>query len=168
MICRRPGLLLLDMYLVFPVSTLLLLLVVLVGISSLAALWPLLPLVGVECLLIAGCFLIMLFVLLPCVPVRATSMRPACWTSFLDKSRNSRSAEVGCIWEVYDEVLQSVPRFFLEGVSAASEVGDVSTAWKVWSFAAEVSLLSAFQLVGGPTPDNGFKCGQGKGALSRS
>ena len=47
-ICRRPGLLLLDMYLVLPVSTRLLLLVVLVEISSLAALWPLLPLVGVQ------------------------------------------------------------------------------------------------------------------------
>ena len=51
--------------------------------------------------------------------------------------------------------------FFSEGVSATVEVGDVSTAWRVWSFAAEVSLLCALQLAGGSTPDKGFKCGPG-------
>ena len=30
-----------------------------------------------------------------------------------------------------------------------------------WSLAAEVSLLSAFELAGGPTPDRGFRCGRG-------
>ena len=39
--------------------------------------------------------------------------------------------------------------------------GDVSTAWRVWSLAAEVSLLSAFQLASGPTPHRRFRCGRG-------
>ena len=80
------------------------------------------------------------------------------WTAVLDKSRNSKSTEVGRIWEVYDEFLQVVPRVFLDEVSAALGGGDSSCAWRVWSFAAEVSLLSAFQLAGGPTPDREFKC----------
>ena len=96
-----------------------------------------------------------------CLPARVTSLWPASWTSFLDKTRSCRSTEVGRIWEVCDKHLQYVPRVFLDGIWAALGAGDVSTAWRVWSFAAEVSLLSVFQLAGGPTPDGEFRCGRG-------
>ena len=63
--------------------------------------------------------------------------------------------------EICDEHLQHVPRVFWDGIWAVLGAGDVSTAWRVWSFAAEFSLLSAFQLAGGPTPDGEFRCGRG-------
>ena len=62
----------------------------------------------------------------------------------------SRSTEVGRIWDVYDEFLQVVPLVFSDGIWSALGADDVSCAWRFRSFAAEVSLLSAFQLAGGP------------------
>ena len=59
------------------------------------------------------------------------------------------------MWEVYDEFLQVVPPslpIFSEGIWAALGAGDVSCAWRIWSQAAEVSLRSAFQLPGEPSP----------------
>ena len=41
---------------------------------------------------------------------------------------------------------------FSEGIWAALGAGDVSCAWRIWSQAAEVSLRSAFQLLGEPSP----------------
>ena len=92
-----------------------------------------------------------------CLPVRVTPLWPALWTSFLDKTRYSRTIEVGRIWEF----MMSICNTFLDGIRAALGAGDVSTAWGVWSLAAEVSLLSAFQLAACPTPDRGFRCGRG-------
>ena len=51
------------------------------------------------------------------MPVRATALWPGSWTSVLDKTRRSRSTEVGRIWEVSDEHLHFVPQAFLDGVS---------------------------------------------------
>ena len=39
--------------------------------------------------------------------------------------------------------------------------GDVSSAWSIWSFSAEVSLVRAFVGSGGPVPDSGFRLGRG-------
>ena len=64
--------------------------------------------------------------------------------------------------------MQHVPRVFLDGNWAALGAGDASTSWRVWSLAAEVSLLSAFQLAGGPTPDRGFRCGRGVARFRRT
>ena len=145
-------------------------LVVVEGTLSLAVPWILLLLAGVRFLGIGGSFLTMLFGLLLVFRLglpgtvclyALPSLWPASWTSFLDKTRSSRSTEIGRVWEICDEHLQYVPRVFLDGIWAALGAVDVSTASRVWSFAAEVSLLSAFQLASGPTPDGGFRCGRG-------
>ena len=37
----------------------------------------------------------------------------------------------------------------------------VSSAWSIWSFSAEVSLVPAFVSAGGPVPEAGFRLGRG-------
>ena len=61
--------------------------------------------------------------------------------------------------EVYDESLSLVHPAFWEGVRSSLLAGDVSSAWSIWSFSAEVSLVCAF--VGGPVPEAGFLLGRG-------
>ena len=39
--------------------------------------------------------------------------------------------------------------------------GDVTSAWMVWSSAAEKALADAFQFAGGPVPDRGLVLGRG-------
>ena len=78
-----------------------------------------------------------------------------------DESRRSRSAEVRHIWDVYDESLSLVHPAFWEGIRSSLLAGDVSCAWSVWSFSAEVSLVRAFVGSGGPTPESGFRLGRG-------
>ena len=40
--------------------------------------------------------------------------------------------------------------------------GDVSSAWLIWSSAAEGALADAFRFAGGPIPDRGLVLGRGK------
>ena len=82
-----------------------------------------------------------------CQPVSYTVIWPAAWVSALDKTRNSKSADVRRIWEVYDERLEVVHPGFWEEIRAARLAGDVSLAWNVWSFSVEVSLVRAFSLL---------------------
>ena len=65
------------------------------------------------------------------------------------------------IWEVYDESLLSVHPAFWEGVRSSLLADDVSSAWSIWSFSAEVSLVPAFVGAGGPVPEAGFRLGRG-------
>ena len=76
-----------------------------------------------------------------CKSVRFPVVWPAAWVSAVNKSRGSKSSEVRRIWEVYDECLQVVQPGFREGVRSALSSGDVSLAWSVWSYSAEVSLV---------------------------
>ena len=50
---------------------------------------------------------------------------------------------------------------FWEGIRSSLLSGDVSSAWSIWSFSAEVSLVRAFVGSGGPTPESGFRLGRG-------
>ena len=93
--------------------------------------------------------------------VRFSVLGPASWVACSDKSRSSRSVEVRRIWDVYDEFLSLVPPAFWEGVRSSILAGDVSSAWRVWSFSAEVSLVRAFVGSGGPIPGSGFRLGRG-------
>ena len=79
----------------------------------------------------------------------------------MDKSGGSKSAEVRRIWEVYDESLLLVHPAIWEGVRSGLLAGDVSSAWSIWSFSAEVSLVRAFVDVGAPVPEAGFRLGRG-------
>ena len=94
-------------------------------------------------------------------PVRCTPLWPASWLPALDKSRGLKSIEVQKVWDVYDERLR-----FMSGEDAlclddALLHGDVSSAWMVWSSAAERALADAFQFAGGPVPVTGLVLGRG-------
>ena len=65
------------------------------------------------------------------------------------------------IWEVYDESLSLVHPAFWEGIRSSLLAGDVSAAWSIWSFSAEVFLVRAFVSSGGPVPGSGFRLGRG-------
>ena len=69
------------------------------------------------------------------------------------KVRGSKSIEVQKVWDVYDERLQFVSREDALRLDDALFLGDVSSAWMVWSSAAEKALADAFQFAGGPVPD---------------
>ena len=79
-----------------------------------------------------------------CLPTRFSVLWSAAWVACSDKSRSSKSVEVRRIWEVYDESLLSVHSAFWEGVRSSLLAGYVSSAWSIWSFSAEVSLVGAF------------------------
>ena len=68
-----------------------------------------------------------------CLPARSSVLWPAAWVSCLDKSKGSKSVEVRRIWEVYDESLSFIPPF-LRGIRSSLLAGDVSYAWRIWSF----------------------------------
>ena len=84
-----------------------------------------------------------------CLPVRFSVLWPAAWVAYADKSRSSKSVEVRRIWEAYDESLSLVHPAFWEGIRSSLLAGDVSSAWRIWSFSAEVSLVRAFVGSGG-------------------
>ena len=94
-------------------------------------------------------------------PRRFTPLWPASWVPSVDRSRNSKSAEVRRIWDVYDERLGWVDADDAFTVDSAVASGDVSGAWIAWSNAAERALVDAFCLAGGPVPERGFCLGRG-------
>ena len=96
-----------------------------------------------------------------CLPVRFSVLWPAAWVPYADKSRSSKSVEVRRIWDVYDESLSLVHPAFWEGIRSSLLAGDVSSAWRIWSFFAEVSSVRAFVASGGPVSESGFRLGRG-------
>ena len=82
-------------------------------------------------------------------PRRFTPLWPASWVLSVDRSRNSKSAEVRRIWDVYDERLGWVDADDAFTVDSAVASGDVSGVWLAWSNAAEEALVDAFCLAGG-------------------
>ena len=73
----------------------------------------------------------------------------------------SKSIEVQKVWDVYDERLQFMSRENALRLDEALLLGNVSSAWMVWSSAAEKALADAFQFAGGPVPDRGLVLGRG-------
>ena len=99
-------------------------------------------------------------------PARFTFLWPASWLSAVDKSRDSKSAEVWRVWEIFDERLQLIDAQNVIRLNGALQDGDVSQAWFVWSHAAEAALVGAYCLAGGPEPDRGVKLGRGAARFS--
>ena len=99
-------------------------------------------------------------------PVRFTSLWPASWLSVVDKSRDSKSAEIRRVWEMYDERLQLIGAGDVFRLNDALQDCDVSQAWLVWSHAAEAALVDAYRLAGGPEPERGVKLGRGVARFS--
>ena len=95
-------------------------------------------------------------------PVKRTPLWPASWLPAIDKTRGSKSVEVQRVWEIYDDRLQFMSRGDALGLDNALLCGDVSSAWMIWSSAAEGALADAFRFAGGPVPDRGLVLGRGK------
>ena len=70
-------------------------------------------------------------------PVLRTPPWPASWLPAVDKGRGSKSFEVLRVWEVYDQRLQVVSLQDAQCLSESLDADDVSSAWLVWSRAAE-------------------------------
>ena len=83
------------------------------------------------------------------------------WLPAVDKGRGSKSVEVRRIWEVYDERLQFMSRQDASQLDESLGAGDVSSAWLVWSSAAETALADAYCFSGGPAPCQGLVFGRG-------
>ena len=66
--------------------------------------------------------------------------------SAVDKSRDSKSAEVRRVWEVHDERLQLNDAGEAFRLDEALVCGDISRAWFVWSHAAAAALADAYRL----------------------
>ena len=94
-------------------------------------------------------------------PIRCTPLSPASWLPALDKSRGSKSVEVQRVWEVCDDRLRFMSRADSDGLTSALLDDDVSSAWAVWSSAAETALADAYCFSGGPVPDRGLVLGRG-------
>ena len=88
-------------------------------------------------------------------PVQRTPLWPASWLPSVDKSRGSKSVEVQRVWEVYDERLQFMSRQDALQLDESFNAYDVSSAWLLWSRAAEAALADAFRFCGGPVPTKG-------------
>ena len=54
-----------------------------------------------------------------------------------------------------------VPPAFWVGIRSSLLAGYVSSAWRIWSFFAEVSLVRAFVSSGGSVSESGFRLGRG-------
>ena len=59
-------------------------------------------------------------------PARFTTLWPSSWLSAVDKTRDSKSAEVRRVWEIFDERLQVVPAEDVLRLDGALLDGDVS------------------------------------------
>ena len=66
----------------------------------------------------------------------------------------------GRVWEVFDERLQFMSRQDALQQDESLDAGDVSRAWLVWSWAAEVALADAFRFSGGPVPTRSLVLGR--------
>ena len=73
-------------------------------------------------------------------PVSRTPLSPASWLPAVDKGQGSKSVEVLRVWEVYDERLQFMSLQGAQYLSESLDADDVSSAWLVWSRAAEAAL----------------------------
>ena len=93
--------------------------------------------------------------------MQRTPLRPASWLPVVDKGRSSKSAEVQRVWEVYDERLQFMSRQDASLLDESLDADDVSSAWLVWSGAAEAALADAFRFSGCPLPSRGLVLGRG-------
>ena len=86
---------------------------------------------------------------------------PASWLLVLDKGRGSKAAEVQRVWDIYDDRLQFMSWNDAFSLDGASDCGDVSLAWMIWSSAIEAALADAYRFAGGPVPDRGLVLGRG-------
>ena len=100
-------------------------------------------------------------------PCRFTPLWPVSWVHTIDTSRDSRSAEVRRIWEIYDERLGLVSVEDVHKINDALSSGDLSSAWVARSTAAESALVDAFYLAGGPVPERSFCLGRGFARFNR-
>ena len=79
--------------------------------------------------------------------------------------RVEESVEVQRVWEVQDDRLRFMSRTASDVLTSSLLDGDVSSAWAVWSSAAETALADAYCFSGGLVPDRGLVLGRGTARL---
>ena len=94
-------------------------------------------------------------------PVQRTPLWPVSWLPADDNCRNSKSVEVQRFWEVYDDRSLFMAQAEEARLARSFLEGDVSSAWAVWSSAAESALADAYCFAGGLVPDWGLVLGRG-------
>ena len=78
-------------------------------------------------------------------PVLRTPLWRASWLPAVDKGRVSKSVDVLRVWQVYDQRLQYMSLQDAQYLSESLDADDVSSAWLVWSRAAEAALADAYR-----------------------
>ena len=86
---------------------------------------------------------------------------PAARLPAVDKSRCSKSVEVQRVWEIHDDRLCFMTQADATRLASALRGRDVSSAWVVWSSAAESALANAYCFARGPVPDWELVLGRG-------
>ena len=99
-----------------------------------------------------------------------STLAPASWLSFPDRSRHSPAKPVQDVFfgggggGVYLDMLQCVPNEVRQQLHwACLDEPNVDTAWRIWCSSAEQGLLSAYKAAGGPCPQGDLPfLGRGK------
>ena len=82
--------------------------------------------------------------------MKHTSVWLACWLPCIGKGRESKSAEVGWVWDIFEDGLRFMSAKEVKVPWDALRCRDNCAAWEAWSSAAEVllSMLAVPHLCG--------------------
>ena len=94
------------------------------------------------------------FVLVPgwpdvACPVACQPIWPDCWLDTPDRSSSSTPRIVQDVWDIYRDVLGTVPDNVVLALRDAASKSDVDDFWSIWSQNAEAGLFRAYALAGG-------------------
>ena len=84
-------------------------------------------------------------------PIACQPIWPACWLDTPDGSSSSSARSVQDVWDVYRDVLGSVPEDVVLALRDAASRSSVDEFWSIWSRSAEEGLFRAYSPAGGPT-----------------
>ena len=111
-------------------------------------------------LLMGGALFTFLYLLVFCInawmadvacPEVCQLVWPACWLDTLDRSSSSATLVVQDVWDIYRDVLGSVPEEVVLALRDAVSRSSVDDFWSIWSRNAELGLFRAYSKAGGPT-----------------
>ena len=84
-------------------------------------------------------------------PIACQPIWPACWLDAPDRSSSSSISAVQDVWDIYRDVLGTVPEEVVLALRGAVSRSSVDDLWSIWSSSAEDGLFRAYPRAGGPT-----------------
>ena len=84
-------------------------------------------------------------------PVACWPIWPACWFDTPDGSSSSSTSAVQDVWDIFWDVLGTVPEEAVLALRGAVSRSSVDDFWSIWSRSAEDGLFRAYSRAGGPT-----------------